>query len=129
MTVIEFDRPTVRARHVLAVAAAAMLGLAACASTAQPQADGSLQLRGPASAVVNDCYFDGICTVTVQGVVVTTMAGFRSHPAPVWGQSSGQPAPGQVVEVLCKATGPRSCTLLGSEHYYLRTVGAAQPSG
>lgn len=100
----------------------AILAMAACASTPQPRADGTVLLRGPASAVVNDCHFDAICTVTVQGVTVTTMSGLRTQPAPVWGQSSGQPQPGQVVEVLCKATGARSCTLLGSERYYLRAI-------
>lgn len=121
------DRRDARTR-TLAAGALALLLLAACQSTAplrDAPADGegrTLHLRGPATSVVNDCYFDGTCTVTVQGVEVTTMSGLRSQPPPVWGQSSGQPQPGQEVEVLCRRTGPRSCTLLGSRDLYLRAL-------
>ena len=119
------ETPSARAPRILrrvAAAIAVVLLAGACASAPKPDADGVLLLRGPATAVVNDCWFDGICTVTVQGVVVTTMAGFRSQPAPVWGASSGQPEVGSEVEVRCRSTGARSCTLLGSTAHYLRAV-------
>lgn len=118
-TAIEWMRGT-RAWPLSAVLAA--VAATGCASAPRPGEDGTLHLQGAASTVVNDCHFDGVCTVTVQGVVVTTMAGFRSDPAPVWGQSSGQPTPGQQVEVWCRKTGPRSCTLQGNPAYYLRAV-------
>lgn len=96
--------------------------LAACAATptAGDAAGADVRLSGPATQVVNDCFFDAVCTVTVQGTQVTTMTGRRAGPPPVWGHSDGQPEVGQPVEVLCRRTGAASCTLEGDARYYLR---------
>ena len=99
------------------VAGALLLG--ACSSMPRADANGLLQFEGTVQSVVNDCFFDGVCTVTVDGIVVTTMSGERLGN-PVWGQSDGQPQPGQRVGVRCRATGARSCTLRGDTGYFLR---------
>ena len=49
------------------------------------------------------------------------MTGRRAGPPPIWGESNGQPSLGAEVDVLCRATAPRECTLEGSRSLYLRT--------
>ncbi|MDO5504883.1 MAG: hypothetical protein Q4F49_01140 [Pseudoxanthomonas suwonensis] len=117
------DEPAARTTRGMILLLPALLALGACTTTPPVNGGGEgeiLQLRGAATKVVNDCYFDAVCTVTVDGVEVTTMSGMRSQPPPVWGTSTGQPEVGQQVEVRCLRTGPSSCTLLGSRDYYLR---------
>lgn len=97
------------------------LANAACTS-APPHADDppSMRLSGTVRAVNNDCYVDGVCTVTVGTVMITTMSGRRLGPAPIWGQSDGQPALGQKVDAYCRRVQAHSCTLEGDPHYFLR---------
>lgn len=96
--------------------------LAACASTApKPDANGVLGFSGQVRATDTGCYVDGVCTATVDGVVVTTMTGERLNN-PVWGEPNNLPEVGQRVAVRCLSTGPRTCTLKGDRGYYLRVL-------
>ena len=101
---------------------AATVMLTACASTSpRPDANGVLTFSGKVSAIDTGCYVDGVCTATVDGVVVTTMTGERLNN-PVWGEPNSLPAVGQRAEVRCLSTGPSSCTLKGSRDYHLRVL-------
>ena len=100
----------------------ALLATTACSTPApRPDGDGLLRFSGTVEARRDDCFFDGICNVTVAGITITTMTGRRAGPPPVWGESAGQPPLGAAVDVLCRATAPRECTLEGSRSLYLRT--------
>ena len=99
----------------------ASLALAACAATPSTSSDGSRRFSGTVQAVDNGCFVDGVCTATVDGIVVTTMSGERLNN-PVWGQPNSLPAVGQKVAVFCARTGPKACTLKGSTSYYLRVL-------
>ena len=107
--------------HTCALLLAPIL-LAACASTSPaPDANGVLTLSGQVQATNTGCYVDGVCTATVDGVMVTTMTGERlGHP--VWGDPNSLPAVGQRVEVHCLSTGPATCTLKGDRGFYLRVL-------
>ena len=105
--------------HTCALLLAPIL-LAACASTSPaPDANGVLTLSGQVQATNTGCYVDGMCTATVDGVVVTTMTGERLNN-PVWGEPNALPEVGQRVDVHCLRTGATTCTLKGSRDYYLR---------
>ena len=67
-------------------------GAAAPAATAQEAASGVRQFRGTVQAVDTGCYVDGVCTATVDGILVTTMSGERLNN-PVWGQPNADPIP------------------------------------
>lgn len=116
-------------RAIPAFVAAALLLLAGCtrsgaaapAATAPEAASGVRQFHGTVQAVGTGCYVDGVCTATVDGIVVTTMSGERLNN-PVWGQPNALPAVGQQVEVRCRSTGPSSCTLKGDTGYFLRAL-------
>ena len=101
------------------VPATAMLLLAACATAAGT--DGAMWFSGTVSAVQKDCFFDGVCTATVNGIVVTTMSGERLGN-PVWGQPNNLPEAGSKVEVHCFRTGASSCTLKGDAGYFIRPL-------
>lgn len=112
--------------HPFLVAAALLLlagcrssGAAAPAATAPETASGVRQFRGTVQAVDTGCYVDGVCTATVDGIVVTTMSGERLNN-PVWGEPNALPEVGQRVDVHCLRTGATTCTLKGSRDYYLR---------
>lgn len=114
--------------HPFFVAAALLLlagcrssGAAAPAATAPETASGVRQFRGTVQAVDTGCYVDGVCTATVDGIVVTTMSGERLNN-PVWGQPNALPQVGQQVEVRCRSTGASRCTLKGDTGYYLRPL-------
>ena len=110
-----------RLHHLFAVSAAA--ALSACAVTPASPADpaGTLRFSGTVQATDTGCYVDGVCTATVDGVVVTTMTGERLNN-PVWGNPNSLPAVGDKVEVRCLSTGPNTCTLKGDRGYYLRIL-------
>ena len=55
----------------------ATLSLAAYAATPSTSSDGSRRFSGTVQAVDNGCFVDGVCTATVDGIVVTTMSGER----------------------------------------------------
>ena len=96
--------------------------LAACASTSpQPDANGVLTFSGQVQATDTGCYVDGVCTATVDGIVVTTMTGERLGQ-PIWGEPNSLPAVGQRVEIRCLSTGQNVCTLKGDRGYYLRVL-------
>ena len=97
----------------------ATLALAACAATPSTSSDGSRRFSGTVQAVDNGCFVDGVCTATVDGIVVTTMSGERLNN-PVWGEPNALPEVGQRVDVHCLSTGATTCTLKGSRDYYLR---------
>ena len=99
----------------------ATLSLAAYAATPSTSSDGSRRFSGTVQAVDNGCFVDGVCTATVDGIVVTTMSGERLNN-PVWGQPNSLPAVGQKVEVFCARTGAKTCTLKGSADYFLRVL-------
>ena len=107
--------------HTCALFLAPIL-LAACASTSpSPDANGVMTFSGQVQATNTGCYVDGMCTATVDGVMVTTMAGERLN-IPVWGEPNSLPPVGQRVEVRCLTTGPSACTLKGDRGYYLRVM-------
>lgn len=109
-----------RTATVPMLAAAFFLG--ACATSApRPDAEGVMRFSGRVQAIDTGCHVDGVCTATVDGVVVTTMTGERlGHP--VWGDPNSLPAIGQRVEVHCLSTGPAACTLKGDRGFYLRVL-------
>ena len=87
-----------------------------------PANDGSeFSFNGVVTARDNACYYDGVCTLTVNGITVTTMSGRRLGPAPVWGRMEGDPQVGSKVAVYCKRIGD-ACTLEGSETYFVRVL-------
>ncbi len=109
-------------RQIRLLIVSVLLGLAACATPIpRAGADGVLQFSGTVSATDTSCYFDAVCTATVDGIVVTTMSGERLG-APVWGEPNSLPAVGTRVDVRCLSTGPQSCTLKGDRGYYIRPV-------
>lgn len=95
-----------------------LLALAACA-TPRAATGEAMRFSGTVGATDTSCYFDAVCTATVDGIVVTTMSGERLTN-PVWGQPNALPQVGQRVDVHCLATGPASCTLKGSTDYFIR---------
>ena len=99
----------------------ATLSLAACAATPSTSSDGSNRFSGTVQAVDNGCFVDGVCTATVDGIVVTTMSGERLNN-PVWGQPNALPQVGQQVEVRCRSTGASRCTMKGDTGHYLRPL-------
>ncbi len=102
------------------LAAAVFLG--ACAtSTPRPDADGVMRFSGRVQAIDTGCHVDGVCSATVDGVMVVTMTGERLGP-PVWGSPNSLPPVGQRVAVRCRSTGPAACTLKGDRGYYLRVL-------
>ena len=108
-------------KHLLAICA--LVALSACTSAPDTASDpaGTLRFSGTVLATDTGCYVDGVCTVTVDGTVVTTMSGERLNN-PVWGQPNSLPAVGQKVEVFCARTGAKTCTLKGSADYFLRVL-------
>ena len=106
-------------KHLLAICA--LVALSACTSAPDTASDpaGTLRFSGTVLATDTGCYVDGVCTVTVDGTVVTTMSGERLHN-PVWGQPNSLPAVGRKVDVFCVRTGPKRCALKGNAAYYLR---------
>ena len=91
-------------------------------TTPAPANDGTeFSFNGVVTARDNACYYDGVCTLTVNGTLVTTMSGRRIGPAPVWGRVEGDPQVGSKVAVYCKRIGD-ACTLDGSETYFVRVL-------
>ena len=112
---------TMKLAAISSLIALALAASACTTSRPKPDMDGILQFSGTVAAIDESCHFDGVCTATVNGIVVTTMSGERLG-APVWGEPNSLPAIGQRVEVRCLSTGPRSCTLKGDRRHYLRVL-------
>lgn len=105
---------------VLATAMAVM----GCTTTppATPANDGgTFSFSGVVKARDNGCFVDGVCTITVNDTVVTTMSGRRMGPAPIWGRVEGDPQVGTRVAVYCKRVND-DCTLEGSESFFIRVL-------
>lgn len=83
--------------------------------------DGTITFQGVVDARDNGCYVDGVCTLSIDDKVVTTMSGRRMGPAPIWGKVEGDPQVGSRVEVYCKRDA-KGCTLDGSESYFVRVL-------
>lgn len=116
----------VLARFTVMALSCAVLGCAAApqatSPTPTPANDGTeLSFNGVVRARDNACYYDGVCTLDVNGTRVTTMSGRRMGPAPVWGRVEGDPQVGSKVAVYCKRVGD-GCTLDGSETYFVRVL-------
>lgn len=82
---------------------------------------GSFSFNGVVTARDNGCHVDGVCTLTVNDTIVTTMSGRRMGAGPVWGRVEGDPQIGARVAVYCKRVGDH-CTLDGSERYFVRVL-------
>lgn len=98
-----------------------LTGCATAPATPRADANGEMRFSGVVESRRNDCHFDGICSARVAGIDVVTMSGQRVPP-PVWGQPNNQPEVGQRVEVYCRATANKSCTLEGRREYSIRPM-------
>ena len=109
------------------VLVAATLGFGLIGKKVAPAAE---RFEGTVSAVDTSCFFDGICSVTVDGKrVIVVMGGRRIDPLPEVGMLKGVESIGDVeahigerAAVYAEKTAEGDYTIYGSAEYYVEIL-------
>jgi hypothetical protein len=87
------------------------------------ETEDTITFKGHIESRRNDCFVDGICSFTVNGLEIITSEGDQGGPGPyIFGTIDQKVEVGSSVEVYAKKRDGNKVTIIGSRDYYIKKL-------